>query len=137
VIVHLPLLADTASDLIRQSLAGLDAGGNVRQQGDLPLQASKQALNPAPDPQSAGDIEKVCGLKDRSTRSIPYQRAHIVGAAQRHPPVRIQQMACLPGLLQVLADLCIYGRWFQGQNQISSGGKRDMSRQAVKNLGEL
>jgi hypothetical protein len=76
-------------------------------------------------------------LKNRSALSVPHKWADIVGPTQRHATLRIQQMACLPGFLQALADLGMYRRWLQGQNQIPSGGKRDVPRQATKNLGEL
>jgi hypothetical protein len=136
-IAHLPLLADAAPNLISQGLAGLDAGSNVSQQGRLSLQTPEQTLDPAPDPESAGNVEKVGGLKDGPALGIPYKWAHIMRATKRHTPLRVEQMARLPGLLQALANLGKHGRWLQGQNQIPSGRKRDVPRQAVKNLGEL
>jgi hypothetical protein len=58
-IVYLPLLADAAPDLIRQSLARLDASGNVGKQRYLSPQAPEKALDPLPDPQRAGNIEQI------------------------------------------------------------------------------
>ncbi|NIV39282.1 MAG: hypothetical protein GWN58_60685 [Anaerolineae bacterium] len=48
-------------------------------------------------------------MKDRSALGIPHKRAHIVGATKRHTPLRVKQMARLPGLLQALANLGKYG----------------------------
>ena len=47
-IVDLPLLADTAPDLLGQSLTGFNTGSDVGKQGHLPLQTAKQALDPGP-----------------------------------------------------------------------------------------
>jgi hypothetical protein len=110
-IVHLPLLADAAPDLIRQRLARLDAGGDVGEQRHLPPQTPKQALDPLPGPQRAGNIEQIWRLKDRSARGVPCKWAHIVHAPQRQTTVRIQQMASLSGLLQPLPDCYEYGGW--------------------------
>jgi hypothetical protein len=129
-IVDLALLTDTAPDLIGKSLAGLNAGSNVGEHGYLALETPKQALDPVADSQGARDIEQVCRLKNRSALGVPRKQAHIVGAAQRHAPVRIKKMAGLSGLLQALADLGMYGRRSQGEDQIPSSRKGGVSCQA-------